>query len=322
MHVCFDIRKVDFKAFRKPTVTLGTFDGVHLGHQAIITRLVDKATERGSKSVVVTYEPHPQRVVSPDDAPGVLTILEEKLGLLEELGVEETVVMNFDRRLRECSARKFVEEILLNRLDLGYLVVGDDHAFGKGRVGRTDLLLETASKHGFGLEVVPALYTDGTRISSTRVRRELKQGDFGRARSLLGHGYPVSGKIVEGEGKGRELQYPTLNLEVAPVKLLPQDGVYSVTTRLGGTQYHGMMYIGPRLTFDEHDARTIEVHLFGLEGAPGLSEAKVWLQEWVRAPRKFSTPGQLKDQLRSDEKRIRGMFGMGRSPGAEKRLKS
>lgn len=309
MHVSFDIRKVDFKAFRSPTVTLGTFDGVHLGHQAIIARLIKRAKDRGSQGLLITYEPHPQRVVSPDDAPSVLTTLEEKLELLEKLGVEETVVMNFDRQLKECSANRFVEEILVDRLDLGYLVVGDDHAFGKGRMGRIGLLQEAASKHHFELEVVPALYADGLRISSTRIRKELGGGEFAKATKLLGHGYPISGKVVQGQGRGSDLDYPTLNLEVIPVKLLPQDGVYSVTTGLEETRYQGMMYIGPKFTFDEH-ARTIEVHLFDVEGAPPVSEVKVWLERWIRAPRKFSNPEQLRDQLRSDEKRIKDMLRM------------
>jgi riboflavin kinase/FMN adenylyltransferase len=309
MHVCFDIRKVGIRPYRKPVVTLGTFDGVHLGHRTIITNLMEKAEERKRKGVVVTYEPHPQSVVSPEDAPKVLTLLEEKLELLERLGVEETVVINFDRQLRECSAEEFLEEILLGSLDPGYLVVGDDHAFGKGRCGRIDLLKEAAQTHGFDLEVVPALISDGDRISSTRIRKELKEGEFANAKGWLGHAYPLSGKVVEGQKRGRELDYPTLNLQVHPEKLLPQDGVYAVTGRLNGRTRYGMIYIGPRHTFQD-DVRTVEVHLFDLNKDPGLSEVEVWMERWVRAPRKFVGPEQLKRQLRFDEKRVREMFGM------------
>ncbi len=309
MHVCFDIRKVGIRPFEKPVVTLGTFDGVHLGHQAIITRLMEKAGKRKRKGVVVTYEPHPQSVVSPEDAPNVLTILEEKLELMERLGVEETVVINFDRQLSECSAQEFLEEILLGSLDPGYLVVGDDHAFGKGRCGRIDLLKEAAARHRFDLEVVSALVSDGARISSTRIRKELKEGKFSSAKSWLGHAYPLSGKIVEGLRKGRELDYPTLNLQVPPEKLLPQDGVYGITTRLDERPYCGMMYIGPRHTFDD-DVRTVEVHLLGLERDPELSEVEVWMEHWVRAPKKFAGWEQLKRQLRLDEIKVREMFGM------------
>lgn len=312
MHVCFDIRKIDFRAFDKPVVTLGTFDGVHLGHGAIISRLIEKAQERKGKGVVVTYEPHPQSVVSPEDAPRILTTLEEKLKLLEKLGVEETVVINFDEQLRECPAADFVEEILVERLNVGYLVVGDDHAFGKGRSGKTGLLKREASRHHFGLEVVPALQADGARISSTRIRRELEAGEFAKAISLLGHGYPLSGTVVRGKGRGRELQYPTLNLEVSEEKLLPKDGVYSVRTELEGRTCTGMMYLGPKLTFDEQ-THSVEIHLFGISERLGLSELEVSVESWVRSPKKFSDPEHLKGQLKSDEKTVKEMFRINRS---------
>jgi len=264
MHVCFDIRKVDFQAFEKPVVTLGSFDGVHLGHQAIIKRLSEKSKEKKRMGVVVTYEPHPQTVVAPHDAPGILTTLEEKLKLLEEFGVEETVVMNFDEQLREYSAEEFVEKILISKLNVGDLVVGDDHAFGKNRAGKIDLLREAALKYNFNLEVVPARYVNGTRISSTRIRKELKSGDYTEAKRLLGHSYPISGTVVRGKGRGQGLNYPTLNLKIPSRKLLPQDGVYSARVQLEAKSYVGMLYIGPKPTFDDN-TRSVEVHLFGLE---------------------------------------------------------
>lgn len=307
MHVCFDIRKIDLKAFDRPVVTLGTFDGVHLGHQAIIRKLIQKAAENKSQGVVVTYEPHPQSVVSPEDAPRILTTLEEKLKLLEKLGVQETVVMNFDEQLKEWPAREFVEKILVGKLDVGHLVVGDDHAFGKGRSGKTGLLRRAASKHRFGLEIVAALHADGIRVSSTRIRRELEAGEFARAANLLGHGYPVSGAVVRGKGRGRELEYPTLNLKVPPRKLLPKDGVYSVRAHLGGRAYTGMMYIGPKLTFGEH-ARSVEVHLFGPADPSEVSSLEAFVESWVRSPQKFSDPDHLRSQLKSDEEKIKEMF--------------
>jgi riboflavin kinase/FMN adenylyltransferase len=307
VHVCLDIRKVDLRPFEKPAVTLGTFDGVHLGHRTIIARLVDKAQKHGTKAVVVTYEPHPQRVVSPRDAPEILTTLEEKLELLQSLGVQETVVINFDRQLRERSPQEFLGELLLARLDPGYLVVGDDHAFGKGRAGRIDFLREAASKYGFDLEVVSALCVDGARISSTRIRKELQAGEFARARSWLGHAYPVFGTTVPGKGRGKKLGYPTLNLQLPAGKLLPKDGVYGVTARLEEESYRGMMYIGPSVTFDEHK-RAVEVHLFDLQEAPSSGQVKVWMEGWIRSPQKFADADRLKDQLQSDEEIVRRMF--------------
>lgn len=312
MHVCFDIRKVDFQAFEKPVVTLGSFDGVHLGHQAIIRRLIEKSKEKKRAGVVVTYQPHPQSVVAPDDAPSLLTTLEEKLALLEKLGVEEMVVMNFDEQLREYSAEEFVEKILVSKLNVGDLVVGYDHAFGKNRAGKIDLLKEAALKYHFDLEVVSALRVNGVRVSSSRIRKELEAGEFAKAKSLLGHSYPLSGTLVRGKGRGKSLGYPTLNLEIPARKLLPQDGVYSAGVQLEGKRYVGMMYVGPKPTFGEN-TRSVEVHVFGLQKDVCHLRLELFVESWVREPKKFAHPEHLKDQLKSDEKRIKEMFRIDRS---------
>lgn len=307
MHVCFDIRKVDFQAFDRPVITLGSFDGVHLGHQAIIKRLIEKSKEKEKKGMVVTYEPHPQSVVSPHDAPSLLTTLEEKLELLENLGVEETVVMNFDEQLRSYSADEFVERILIGKLGIAELVVGDDHAFGKDRAGRIDLLKQSAIKHCFDLEVMSALYVDGVRVSSTRIRKELEAGKFTKAKNLLGHSYPLSGTVIRGEGRGQILDYPTLNLQIPGIKLLPPDGVYSVRVQLERKKYVGMMYIGPKPTFNDY-TRSVEVHVFRLEGDVRGLKVKLLVENWVREPKRFIDLDHLKDQLRSDEKKIKKML--------------
>ncbi|UCB53331.1 MAG: bifunctional riboflavin kinase/FAD synthetase [Candidatus Zixiibacteriota bacterium] len=312
MHVCFDIRKVDFQAYDRPVVTLGSFDGVHLGHQAIINRLMGKSREREKIGVVVTYEPHPQSVVAPQNAPGLLTTMEERLRLLEGLGVEETVVMSFDEELRHYSADEFVERILVEKLNVGSLVVGEDHAFGKDRSGRTDLLERAALTYGFDLEVVPAQSSGGTRISSTRIRKEVVSGDFAKVREMLGHPYPLSGTVTKGKGRGRNLGYPTLNLKIPPGKLLPQDGVYGVRVFLEEREYPGMLYVGPRPTFRE-EARSVEVHVLGREIEVTHLKVDLLVERWVRKPKRFPDPEHLRDQLKSDEKRIKEMFGMSRS---------
>ena len=312
MHVCFDIRKVDFLAFEKPVITVGSFDGVHLGHQAIIRRLIEKSEEKQRAGLVVTYEPHPQSVVAPLDAPSLLTTLKEKLALLEKLGVKETVVMNFDEQLSEYSAEEFVDQILVGKLNIGDLVVGYDHAFGKNRSGKIDLLKQAALKYNFDLEVVPALHVDGIRVSSTRIRKALEAGEFAKAKSLLGHGYPLSGTIIRGKGRGKDLGYPTLNLEIPSRKLLPQDGVYSVNVQLEGKSYLGMMYIGPKPTFAEN-TRSVEVHVFGLQKDVSDLKLELFVENWVRGPKKFTHFQYLRDQLKSDEKRIKEMFRIDRS---------
>lgn len=312
MHVCFDIRKIDFRAFDRPVVTLGSFDGVHLGHQAIISRLIEKSEEKRKIGVVVTYEPHPQSVVAPDDAPGLLTTMQERLKLLESLRVEETVVMSFDEELRNYSADEFVERILVEKLDIGSLVVGEDHAFGRDRAGRIDLLKRTALVHGFDVEVVSATQVDGIRVSSTRIRKEVAAGEFAKATDMLGHSYPLSGTVTRGKGRGRNLGYPTLNLEIAKSKLLPRDGVYGVRLYLEEREYPGMMYVGPRPTFGE-ETRSVEVHVLGREIEVTDAKVELLVERWVREPRRFPDPEHLRDQLKSDEKRIKEMLRINRS---------
>ena len=310
MNVCFDIRKIDFQASDKPVVTLGSFDGVHIGHQAIIKRLIEKSKEESRMGVVVTYEPHPQSVVASSNVPLLLTTLEERLKLFEELGVEETVVMNFDDELREYSAEEFVDRILVRKLKVGYLVVGDDHAFGKDRAGRVDLLKKVASEYNFHLEVIPALHVDGTRVSSTRIRKEFEGGEFAGAKRLLGHNYPIFGTVVKGKGRGKKLDYPTLNIQTPSRKLLPKDGVYSARAQLDGKTYIGMVYIGPKPTFGDY-TRSVEVHVFGLEKEVSGIRAELLVESWVRKPKKFADPEHLKDQLKSDERKIKEMFRIG-----------
>ncbi|MGB8656551.1 MAG: riboflavin biosynthesis protein RibF [Candidatus Zixiibacteriota bacterium] len=307
MHVCLDIRRVDFRAFEKPVVTLGSFDGVHRGHQTIIRRLIEKSQDKKRTGVVVTYEPHPQSVVSPHDAPGLLTTLEEKLFLFERLEVEEVVVMNFDEELKDYSAEEFVERILVGKFDLGSLVVGDDHAFGKRRSGGITLLRQMSSEYNFDLDTVPALLVNGSRVSSSRIRRELETGEFAQVTSWLGHGYPITGRVIRGKGRGKILGYPTLNLEVPSGKLLPQDGVYSVKARLDQGEYLGMMYVGPKPTFGDED-RSVEVHLFGLEGDAGGMKVALSVEGWIRAPISFPDAESLRIQLRSDETKVKQLF--------------
>ena len=307
MNVHSDIRNIEQPLFKKPMVTLGSFDGLHLGHQAIIKRLMEKSKEKNRMAVVVTYEPHPQSIVAPSDAPLLLTTLEEKLMLMEKLGVEEIVVMDFDQVLKEYSAEEFVEQVMSKKLNAGGLVVGNDHAFGKNRAGGMELLRKTSSDYGFDLEVVPAQYVDGVRVSSSQIRKRLIAGEFSQATAMLGHSYPLSGNVIQGKGRGKSLDYPTLNLEIHPRKLLPSDGVYSARVQLDGKNYVGMLYIGPRPTFGEDD-RTVEVHVFGLNQNAIGSKVEVQVESFIRDPISFPDPNHLRAQMKSDEKRIKRLF--------------
>lgn len=308
MHICFDIRKIDFQEFDKPVVSLGTFDGVHLGHQVIIKRLLERSKEKNKIGLVVTYEPHPQSVVAPQSAPQILTTLEEKFFLLEKLGVEETLVINFDKKLSQLGAEKFLEEILIKKLNVGEIIVGHDHAFGRNRSGKIELLAQASKKYNFELEVLPAVYTDlQERISSTKIRKELKEGDFGKGIRMLGHSYLIWGKATKGKGRGRILDYPTINLKTSPEKLLPEEGVYSTKVQIQDNEYFGMLHIGAKPTFGD-SSHSIEVHLFDMDLDLIDSRVCLFVESWIREVRKFDTPALLKDQLGIDEKKIKQMF--------------
>ncbi len=326
MHVFLDIRKIDVQAFDRPVVSLGTFDGVHLGHQAIIRRLLERSKEKNKMGLLVTYEPHPQSVVAPENAPEVLTTLEEKLYLLEKLGVKGTLVINFDKKVSELRPEEFLEEILVKKLNVGEIIVGHDHAFGKSRAGKIELLAEASRKYNFRLEVIPAVYTENfpkdpahpygcpsgqtgrrERISSTKIRKELKEGDFNKGIKMLGHSYPLWGKATKGKGRGKTLDYPTINLNTPPGKLLPKDGVYSAKVEIKEKDYCGMLYVGAKPTFGD-SSRSVEVHLFDMDQDTIDPEVHLFVESWIREPQKFDTPALLKDQLRADEKKIKEMF--------------
>lgn len=313
MHVFLDIRKIDVQAFDKPVVSLGTFDGVHLGHQAIIKRLLERSKEKNKMGLLVTYEPHPQSVVAPESAPKVLTTLEEKLYLLEKLGVKGTLVINFDKEVSELGPEEFLEEILVKKLNVGEIIVGHDHAFGKNRTGKIELLAEASRKYNFQLEVIPVVYAENSltagreRISSTKIRKELKEGDFNKGIKMLGHSYPIWGKATKGKGRGKTLDYPTINLSTPPVKLLPKDGVYSAKVEIKEKDYFVMLYVGAKPTFGD-SSRSVEAHLFDMAQDTIDSEVHLFVESWIREPQKFGTPALLKDQLKADEKKIKEMF--------------
>lgn len=307
MEVCFDIENVCSKIPEKPVVTLGTFDGVHLGHQAIIKRLVEKAKEKRKKSLLVTYEPHPQSVVAPESAPKILTTLEEKLFFLKNLNVDQTVVINFEKSLAQYEARRFVEEILIKKLNVGDLIIGYDHAFGKNREGRVELLGEAKKTYGFGLEIISPVKNDHLPIKSSRIRRELNGGEFTKVIKMLGHSFPIWGTKVPGQGLGGDLGYPTINLKVCKRKLLPPDGVYAAKAKFEDKIWTGMMYKGRNPTFNEKPP-SLEIHLFNFDPSLKIEKICLFVEKWIRKDTKFESAEALKKQLKEDEKVTKNYF--------------
>lgn len=307
MKVCFDIKDVHPAVLEKPVVTLGTFDGVHLGHQAIIKRLVEKAEKKGKKSLVVTYEPHPQSVVAPESCPKILTTLEEKLFFLKKFNVDQIVVIGFEKKLAQYEAQRFVEEILINKLNVGDLIIGYDHAFGKNREGRVKLLNEGKKTYGFGLEIIPPVKNNHLPIKSSRIRKELKSGDFSKVIKMLGHSFPIWGTKIQGQALGVILGYPTINLIVSERKLLPSDGVYAAKAEFEDKTWMGMMYKGKKPTF-KGKPPSLEIHLFNFDQSLKTEKISLFVEKWIRGDMKFESVEGLKRQLKEDEKATKNYF--------------
>lgn len=247
--------------FAKPAVSLGTFDGLHRGHVAILTRLLDVARAEGRMSVAVTYDPHPQRVLSPAlRAPGLLSTLDERLERFKTQGVDAVTVLTFTRDFSRQSAEQFVESVLLGRLDAGHVVVGYDHAFGHDRRGKTDLMKSLLAEHDIPLSVVPPVKSGEGPIKSSRIRRLLAAGEIEQAANLLGYPYEFTGIVVEGDHRGTELGFPTANLEVPAEKQLPAFGIYGAVARESGVSYPALVHIGPRPTLGDRRL-VVEAHL-------------------------------------------------------------
>jgi riboflavin kinase/FMN adenylyltransferase len=283
-------------------ITVGTFDGVHRGHQDVVARLVHLARERALTSIVVTFDPHPLEVVNPSAAPPMLTTRAEKLDALARTGVEVVVVLPFTPAMAAMSAERFVDEILLARCRLRVLLVGHDHGFGRDRMGDASVLQALGALRGFRVELVePVQGSEGHPVSSTAIRRAVAGGDLSRAADGLGRPYGVWSTVVHGEKRGRALGFPTVNL--APVstrKLLPPDGVYAVRVQLPGGEHGGMLNLGGRPTWDETERR-LEAHLFDTSGDWYGQPVEVRFLKRLREVRRFDDAEALRAQLRVDE---------------------
>jgi len=286
-------------------ITIGTFDGVHRGHQAVLARLRERGREAGLRSVMVTFEPHPLEVVNPAAARPLLTVGEEKLEVLAESGIDYCVVMPFTPALARYSADQFIA-LLRERLHLREMVSGYDNGFGRGREGDVEAVRAIGLRRGFPVEVVPPTTTDdGRPISSTSIRRAVAGGDLRSAAEGLGRPYSVCGTVVRGEQRGRTLGYPTLNLPLpGPRKLLPPEGVYAVRVQTPDGPFGGMLNLGPRPTFG--DARVLlEAHLLDATGAWYGAHVRIEFVSRLRDVRKFDGADALVAQLRRDEEQAR-----------------
>jgi riboflavin kinase/FMN adenylyltransferase len=294
---------------RGTVVTVGTFDGVHLGHRDVLARIAERAREMSLDSVLVTFNPHPLEVVNPAAAPLLLTIEQEKIEVVAESSVRYMAIVPFTPSLQRYSAAQFVDEILRHRFHVKHLVIGHDHGFGRGREGDVDVMRALGRERGFGVEVVNAVATaDGRVVSSTLIRRAVAGGDLNHAAQALGRPYSVQSRVRRGEQRGRALGFPTINLESPPArKLLPPDGVYAVRTQTPLGPFGGMMNLGPRPTFGDH-ARSLEVHLFDTDLDLYGASVRVDFVERLRETRAFAGAEDLKAQLNRDSLNARAIL--------------
>lgn len=285
---------------RGTVITVGTFDGVHRGHWAVLQEIRRRARESGRRAVLVTFHPHPLRIVRPDDAPPLLTTPVEKKEILAETGLDYAVFLSFNHVLSSYSPRRFVEEILLGRLNVKELVIGYDHGFGRGRSGDVETLKKIGDELGFAVDVVSPIRAGEKPVSSTRIRSALLEGNVEGAREGLGRPYAVRGLVVRGEGRGRKLGFPTANLFV-PLngKLIPPAGVYAVRGCLRRGVFDGAIHVGPRPTFTG-SRPSIELHLLDFDDDIYGEEVRVEFIRHLREVRPFASAAALVEQLRFD----------------------
>lgn len=281
------------------TVTVGSFDGVHLGHRAVLEEVARRAKAAGRSSVLVTFDPHPLAVVRPAVAPPLLTTRAERLEALVQTPIDYVLVLRFDAALAAYTPEQFVHEILVQRCGMKELVIGHDHGFGRNRSGSVDTLRALGGIYGFMVDVVDVVGADEQQVSSTRIRRAVAGGDLRTAAVLLGRPYSISGTVVRGDGRGRTMGVRTINLELPADKLLPPDGVYAVRVEWPGGVAGGMMNQGARPTFGD-DRRLLEAHLFDLDVDLYGAQVRLEWVEWLRGTVAFASAEALVAQLVQD----------------------
>jgi len=292
-----------FKA-RKPVVTIGTFDGVHLGHQKVILRLQEFAKKHDGETVIFTFHTHPRVITSPNENNlRLLTTLDEKIKLFEKYGIDHLIIYTFDKSFSELSYSEFVEKLLVEKIGTHCLVVGYDHKFGKNREGGFDYLKKCAEKFKFEIERLDALLVEEDSVSSTKIRNALQNGEIEKANHYLGYQFTLNGTVVEGKQLGRKLGFPTANIETSDKnKIIPGYGVYAVKVELNGAFYNGMLNIGTRPTFNNNaDNRSIEVNIFDFEGDIYGKEITLAFVGKIRDEQKFDNIEMLVTQLEKDK---------------------
>ena len=289
--------------FNRAVLTIGTFDGVHLGHQQIIRQLLMEAEETGGESVLISFYPHPRKIVQPDRQIAELTTLDERIELLKRQGLDNLVVVPFNKEFSEQTAEQYIKDFLVDRFHPALIIIGYDHKFGNNREGDYRLLEQMGEQYNYTVKEIPQQLINEVTISSTKIRQALSNGEIETANQLLGYPYFFKGNVIEGNKLGRKLGYPTANLQIQdPDKLVPANGVYAVEAQIEGetSMLKGMMNIGNRPTVDG-TRRSIEVHLFDFDEDIYNRHLKVHVRFHLRNEVKFDGLEKLIEQLHKDK---------------------
>ncbi|WP_334056205.1 bifunctional riboflavin kinase/FAD synthetase [Polaribacter sp. P097] len=291
-----------FSSEEKTFVTIGTFDGVHFGHQKIIEKLVSEAKKEQKKSVLLTFFPHPRMVLQKDASIELINTINERANLLEKTGLDYLIIHPFSRAFSRTTALEFVRDILVNQLNISKLIIGYDHHFGKNREGNITQLTEYSYLYDFKVEEIPAQDIDDVSVSSTKIRRALHEGNLKTANDYLGYNFMLNGNVVNGKKLGGKIGYPTANIDIQEdYKLIPKTGVYVVKSSIDKEEVFGMMNIGNRPTVNGNH-QTIEVHFFDFNKDLYHQNLTIELLYFLRDEQKFESLDLLIHQLKKDER--------------------
>ena len=292
----------NFSSEEKTFVTIGTFDGVHFGHQQIIKKLVNEAKKEGGKSVLLTFFPHPRMVLQKDSSLKLINTIDERAELLKKTGLDYLIIHPFSKEFSRLSALSFVRDILVNQLNTSKLIIGYDHHFGKNREGNIEQLSEYSELYNFSVEEIPAQDIDEVSISSTKIRKALANGHLKTANNYLGYNFMLTGTVVNGKQLGGKIGFPTANIDIKETyKLIPKTGVYVVKSEINKKVIFGMMNIGNRPTINGKH-QTIEVHFFDFNQNVYHQKITIETLYFLREEQKFDSVKILIHQLKKDEK--------------------
>ena len=292
----------DYKQIKSSVITIGTFDGVHVGHQQIIHRLVDTARKNDLQALVLTFFPHPRMVIQNDANIKLINTIDEKAKQLEQLGVDHLVVKEFTKSFSRLTALEYVRDILVNKLKVKHIIVGYDHHFGRNRTANINELKEFGAFYDFEVTEIEPQEVDDVAVSSTKIRSAILKGNIPTANKFLGYNFMLTGTVIKGKGLGKILDFPTANIQIeAAYKLIPKHGVYVVKSQIKGVEVFGMMNIGKNPTVSEGNQTKIEVHFFDFSANLYGAVLKIELLDYLRSEIKFPNIEALKLQLEKDK---------------------